>query len=74
MEKTTGGHYPAINDSNLRKIFIAIPPIEKQRIIAKSLISFYQNIRASLKHEVILSQKIDALLPSILDKAFKGEL
>jgi len=72
--KMRGGHYPAINDTNLKKLKLIIPDIpEQNRIVA-----YLDNLQAKidnlkrLQHET--QSELDALTPSILAKAFKGKL
>lgn len=74
LERTTGGHYPAINDKNLNQVKIVVPPIiEQNKIIAQfNTIEEKKNALKCLQEET--SKELDAMLPSILDKAFKGEL
>lgn len=71
---TRGGHYPAINDANLRKTSLIIPPVDVQEkvITALAAITTLQK-KISVENEVI-EKKLNALMPSVLDKAFKGEL
>jgi type I restriction enzyme S subunit len=72
--KTYGATKPGINLTNLRALQIATPPIERQQ----DIITYFDKLEAkidSLKQlQSETSAEIDALLPSILDKAFKGEL
>jgi len=74
MEKATGGHYPAINDNNLKKISIAVPSKKQQQALASKLKEFHKYIQATIRVQHFIEQKLNALMPSILDKAFKGEL
>jgi len=72
--KMRGGHYPAINDTNLKKLKLIIPDISEQNRI----VTYLDNLQAKtdslkrLQHET--QSELDALIPSILAKAFKGEL
>ena len=72
--KMRGGHYPAINDTNLKKLKLIIPDIpEQNRIVA-----YLDNLQAKtdslkrLQHET--QSELDAFIPSILAKAFRGKL
>lgn len=65
---------PNISLRDLARLHIPLPPLEEQcRIVA-----YLDNLQAkvdSLKHHQTQTQtELDALLPSILDKAFRGEL
>ncbi len=74
IARTTGGHYPAINDSNLREVEDVVPPLPEQHRIVAELDVVRAEVDA-LKHlQAETAGELDALLPSILDKAFKGEL
>ncbi len=71
---TTGGHYPAVNDTNLRKVKIFVPPLPEQRRIIAYLDNLQSKIDELKKLQAETQKELDALMPSILDKAFKGEL
>jgi type I restriction enzyme, S subunit len=56
-----------LNLNDLRKVPIPVPPLpEQRRIVAK--------LDALKRLQAETAAELDALLPSILDKAFKGEL
>jgi len=74
VAKTTGGHYPAINDTNLRKVVIVVPPLPEQRRIVSYLIAMQTQVKELKLIQDRIGAELKALLPSILDKAFKGEL
>ncbi len=72
MSRVTGGHYPAINDRNLREIEIIVPPLSEQRRIVRYLDKLQAKVETLKALQVEASVELEALLPSILDKAFKG--
>ncbi|MDI7260369.1 MAG: restriction endonuclease subunit S, partial [Thermodesulfobacteriota bacterium] len=74
VAKTTGGHYPAINDTNLRKVVIVVPPLPEQRRIVSHLIAVQTQVKELKQIQDRIGAELDALMLSILDKAFKGEL
>jgi len=74
MARVTGGHYPAINDSNLREVEIVSPPLPEQRRIVAELDALQAELDALKRLQAETAAELDALLPAILDKAFKGEL
>jgi len=74
MDRTTGAHYPAIKDSNLRETEIIVPPKSEQRQIVAELDALQTELDALKRLQADTATKIDALLPAILDRAFKGEL
>ena len=71
---TRGAHYPAINDTNLRKTTLVIPPLEIQAGIVVKLTKF-NTIEKKLLIELKQVKKgWDALLPAVIYEAFKGAL
>lgn len=50
------------------------PPLIEQHRIVAYLNSLQAKIKAVKQHQVTTAAALDALLPSILDRAFKGEL
>lgn len=72
--RTTGGHYPAINDANFRNIVIIAPPLPEQRRIIAELDEMQKKIDALKRLQAETAAELKALLPAILDRAFKGDL
>ena len=73
VAKTTSGIWK-INQGHIASLSIPVPPLPEQRRI----VAYLDNLQAKvdeMKHlrEQALKE-LDAMLPSILDKAFKGEL
>jgi len=68
-----GTSYQGINLRDVRRLTIPVPPLSEQRRAVASL----KELKAKIDRLKALQQKtaaeLDALLPSILDKAFKGE-
>jgi type I restriction enzyme S subunit len=63
-----------VNATKLKALPIALPSLPEQRRIVAYLDALQTKVEA-LKHlQSQSSTELDALLPSILDKAFKGEL
>lgn len=71
---TTGGHYPAVNDTNLRKVKVFVPSLPIQHRIVSCLDNLQSKIDELKKLQSETQKELNALMPSILDKAFKGEL
>ncbi|MCC5830702.1 MAG: restriction endonuclease subunit S [Phycisphaeraceae bacterium] len=71
--KTTSGIWK-INQGHIASFAMPLPPVEEQRRI----VTYLDGLQANVDRLKALQQKtaaeLDALLPSILDKAFKGEL
>jgi type I restriction enzyme, S subunit len=54
--------------------FVLLPPLSEQRRIVTELDALQAQVDALKKLQAETGAKLDAVLPSILDKAFKGEL
>lgn len=68
--KMRGGHYPAINDTNLKKLKLIIPDIPEQN----SIVAYLDNLQAKIDSLKLLQletqSELDALIPSVLAQAF----
>ena len=73
IAKTTGGHYPAINDTNLRDILFVAPPLKEQRRIVAYLDGLQAKVDVLKRLQSETAAELNAMLPSVLDRAFKGE-
>lgn len=60
--------------SALEGFMIPVPPVEEQRRLLSVLNSLEESRKAVDAAQAQTGAQLDALLPSILDKAFKGEL
>ena len=67
-----GGCY--INLKNLERLRIPIPPIPEQRRIVAYLDRLQAKVDEMKRLREEARAELDALLPAILDKAFKGKL
>jgi type I restriction enzyme S subunit len=65
---------PIINQRRTGEFKIAIPPVEDQRRIVAYLDGLQAKVDALKKLQAETAAELDALLPSILDRAFRGEL
>ncbi|HME32439.1 MAG TPA: restriction endonuclease subunit S [Terriglobales bacterium] len=65
---------PIINQERIGAFEIAIPPIAEQRQIVSELDALQANADAVRQLQSETEVELDALMPSILDKAFRGEL
>ena len=74
LGKVRGTSYVGINLKDVRQLCLPIPPIEKQRQIVAHLDELKNKMNRLKTLQDKTSKEIDALLPSILDKAFKGKL
>ena len=75
LENTTrGSTRKGVNSKIVRDLPFRIPPLNDQRRIVTYLDSLQAKVEAVKRHQAATAAKLDALLPSILDRAFKGAL
>jgi type I restriction enzyme S subunit len=72
--KATGSAQLTVPLKAIRQLALPLPPIEQQKIVAAEIDSFRAEMDATQKFQTETQAALDALLPSILDRAFKGEL
>ena len=65
---------PTLNVSQLSKVPIPFPPLEEQRRIVVQLNDLQKKTHSLRVLQEATSAQLDALLPSVLSKAFAGEL
>jgi type I restriction enzyme S subunit len=65
---------PNLSMKTIRKLIIPVPPLSEQRQIVAELDALQAEVDALKRLQAETSAELDALLPSILDRAFKGEL
>jgi len=71
MKQTTRNQVSVLKQVNL---WVCVPPIEEQRAIVTVLDEVLARTSVAQDFQSQSTAELDALLPSILDKAFKGEL
>jgi len=71
---TKGSASPHLNIGAIRKFTFLLPPIPEQRRIVTYLGDLQAKVNALKRIQVETAAELDALVPSILDKTFKGEL
>jgi type I restriction enzyme S subunit len=71
--KTTAGNI-GISGANAKSFRVPVPPLHEQRRIVAELDTLRAEVDALKRLQAETAAELDALLPSILDKAFKGEL
>jgi type I restriction enzyme S subunit len=69
-----GSASPHLNIGTLRRFNLVLPPLPEQRRIVSELDALQAEVDALKRLQAETAQELDALLPSILDRAFKGEL
>jgi len=74
VPRCKGSASPHLNISALRTFTFLLPSLVEQRHIIDYLDSLQSKVDTLKRVQAEISAELDALLPSILDKAFKGEL
>ncbi len=74
LEQATQTTQPNINLRILDTLNIPIPTLDEQRRIVSYLDGFQAQVYEMRRLQAETQKELDALLPSILDRAFKGEL
>lgn len=70
----TGSAQPTIPLKAIRALEIPLPPLSEQRHIVAYLDDLQAEVDGLKQLQIETEAELNALLPSILDKAFKGEL
>ena len=73
LGKTTAGNI-GISGGNAKSFQVPVPPIQDQHRIVAELDAIQSQVTALKSLQAETAAELDALLPSLLDKAFKGEL
>ena len=69
-----GSAAPHLNIGALRKFPFRVPSLPEQRRIVARIDDLQEKVDALERLQAETSKELDALIPSILDKAFRGEL
>ncbi len=64
----------AVRDKDVFAQPVWVPPLNEQRRIVAELDSLQREVDALKRLQIETAAELDALLPSVLDQAFKGEL
>ncbi len=73
LARTTAGQHN-VSLGRLRSAEIPVPPLPWQRRVVEYVDTLQARVNALKRLQTETAVELDALLPSILDKAFKGEL
>jgi type I restriction enzyme, S subunit len=71
---TTGSAQPTIPLRAIRELPIPLPPLDRQAHVVNELDALHGRIDSLKALQDETAAELDAMLPAILDKAFKGEL
>ena len=71
---TTGSAQPTVPLWAIRKLPVPVPPLAEQQRVVNELDEGQAQIEGLGRLQAETGAELDALLPSILDRAFKGEL
>ncbi len=63
-----------VNAKKLKALPISLPPLPEQRRIVAHLDALQSNLDALRRHQTETAAALDALLPAVLERAFRGEL
>lgn len=74
VENSSGTKMPRTNLKVFRNLQIPLPTLPEQRRIVAHLDALQAKLTLVQQHQTATQARLDALLPSILDKAFRGEL
>ncbi len=73
-KQNRNGAQPNWNGNMIKKIKIALPSIIEQRRIVAYLDDIQSKLDALKRHQAETAAELDALLPAVLERAFRGEL
>jgi type I restriction enzyme S subunit len=73
LGKTTAGNI-GVSGGDAKSFVVPVPPLAEQHLIVAELDALQAEVDALKRLQVETAAELDALLPAILDKAFKGEL
>ena len=73
-EKSRGSTRAGVNSTIIRQLEFPLPPLEEQRRIVAHLDDLQAQVAELTALQAATQAELDALLPSVLDKAFRGEL
>ncbi len=74
FDQVRGATRPGFNTTLLSRVRLPLPPLEEQRRIVAYLDNLQAKVDAVKRLQAETSAELEALLPSVLDRAFKGEL
>lgn len=74
FSQVEGSAQPSLNAGKILATLFPLPPLDEQRHIVAELDALQAEVDALKRLQAETTAELDALLPAILDRAFKGEL
>ena len=74
FSQVEGSAQPSLNAGKILGTSLPLPPLSEQRRIVAGLDALQAEVDALKRLQAETAAELDALLPAILDRAFKGEL
>ncbi len=74
VANSAGTKMPRTNMKWFRQLLVPLPPLSEQRRIVAYLDALQAKVNTLRRLQAETSAELDALLPAVLDRAFKGEL
>jgi len=74
LAEATQTTQPNINLGNLQRLKVRVPPLDEQRRTVAELDALQSQVDSLKRLQAETATELDALLPAILDRAFKGHL
>jgi len=69
-----GSAQPNLSADSVKRFWLPVPPLPEQHRIVAELAALQAEVDALKRLQAEIAAELDALLPAILDRAFKGEL
>jgi type I restriction enzyme S subunit len=69
-----GAAHPHVNLKDIRVFSVPVPSLPEQRRIVAELDALQAEVNALKRLQAETAAELDAMLPALLDRAFKGEL
>jgi type I restriction enzyme, S subunit len=73
-DKIRGATRKGVNSKIVAALPCRVPPLFNQRRIVSDLVALQADVDNLKRRQAETTAEVDALLPAILDRAFKGEL
>lgn len=74
FSQVEGSAQPSLNAGKILGTALPLPPLPEQRRIVEELEAFQAEVATLMRLQAQTAQELDALLPSVLDRAFNGML